>query len=251
LDYLKRQENNEVAKDMKVVNNHNRELYSRFTPSLVRSRDFLNQQIWCKTSTDTFLVVGTPIESEDHPRLPDVVRGRFPLVMKLRGDGEKTVVEYVIQIDFGGFVPARLTNLFMKSSLAYVTRLQQSLQAPRELNEWDEEDGLAMAETMVAKTTEEGGANVEARVKGVMEKFEGLRELGEKHEWFEDLLTKVVGNKLRPAGESKAKLCNMTVKHAKIIGGALASCIATNLTAPAAVDEWILRYPALKELERE
>ncbi|GMI24556.1 hypothetical protein TeGR_g3140 [Tetraparma gracilis] len=57
--------------------------------------------------------------------------------------------------------------------------------------------------------------------------------------------------KLEPAGDSKAKLCNMSAKQANIIGGALASCIAANLTAPAAVDEWILRYPAMGELERE
>jgi hypothetical protein len=84
-----------------------------------------------------------------------------------------------------------------------------------------------------------------------MEKQKGLKELGEKWEWFEVLLTKVVANKLRPAGDSKAKLCNMSEKQAKVIGGALASCIAANLTASAAVDEWILRYPAMRELERE
>jgi hypothetical protein len=65
------------------------------------------------------------------------------------------------------------------------------------------------------------------------------------------LLAKVVANKLRPAGDSKTKLCNMSVKQANIIGGALASCIAANLTAPAAVDEWMLRYPAMGELDRE
>ncbi|GMI56889.1 hypothetical protein TeGR_g4895, partial [Tetraparma gracilis] len=82
-------------------------------------------------------------------------------------------------------------------------------------------------------------------------KLEGLKEVGEKHEWFKVLLAKVVANKLRPAGDSKAKLCNMSAKEANVIGGALALCIAANLTAPAAVDEWMLRYPAMGELERE
>ena len=88
-------------------------------------------------------------------------------------------------------------------------------------------------------------------MRAIMEKHKGLRELGEKHDWFKVLLTKIVENKLRPAGDSKAKLCNMSAKQARVIGGALASCIAANLTAPAAVDEWILRYPAMGELERE
>ena len=190
------------------------------------------------------------------PLLPDVVRGKFSLAMKLRGEGEWTTVEYVIQVDFGGRVPAFVTNLYMKSSLAYVTAVQVHFQALRRLVEFDEEDGKAVGEVLVTKTDAEqhhgkGETRVEARVRAMTETHEGLRELRQKHEWFEVLLTKIVENKLRPAGDSKAKLCNMSEKQAKVIGGALASCIAANLTAPAAVDEWILRYPAMGELERE
>ena len=43
----------------------------------------------------------------------------------------------------------------------------------------------------------------------------------------------------------------MSNKHAYTIGAALASCIAANLTAQAAVDEWIIRFPALRELDLE
>jgi hypothetical protein len=239
-----------------VVNNHNRELYVRYKSSLIRGRDFLNRQVWRKTSADTFVVVAAPAESEDHALLPDVVRGKFSLAMKLRGEGEWTTVEYVIQIDFGGRVPAFVTNLYMRDALSNVTRIQENSLAKRGLADWDEKVGEATAEIVVAKTKEEkhhrkGETRVEARVRELMKKQKGLKELGEKHGWFEALLAKVVANKLRPAGDSKAKLCNMSEKEANVIGGALASCIAANLTAPAAVDEWILRYPAMRELERE
>ena len=65
------------------------------------------------------------------------------------------------------------------------------------------------------------------------------------------MLARVAANKLWPASDSKGKLCNVTVKEANLFGGALASAILANLTAQAAVDEWILRYPAMGELERE
>jgi hypothetical protein len=144
----------------------------------------------------------------------------------------------------------------MKSRLAQVTEIQVFFLGIRGLDGWDEKDGEATGEVLVTMTDAEkhhgkSETKVEARVRELMEKQTGLKELGEKYEWFELLLAKVVANKLRPAGDSKAKLCNMSVKEAKVIGGALASCIAANLTAPAAVDEWIGRYPALKELERE
>jgi hypothetical protein len=117
----------------------------------------------------------------------------------------------------------------------------------RGLEEWDAKDGEVVGGVLVMK----GETKVEARLRELMVKQKGLKELGRKYEWFEVLLLKIVENKLRPAGDSKAKLCNMSAKQANIIGGALASCIAANLTALAAVDEWILRYPALGVLVRE
>jgi hypothetical protein len=259
----------------------------------------LNRQIWRKLSDGSFVIVAAPIESEDHPLLPDVVRGRFPLAMRLRDTADGTAIESVIQIDFGGRVPAFVTNLYvkarrseaptppsadrsqchpprrrilplsfltppppcaltryMKSRLSQVTDIQVFHLGLRGLEEWDAMDGEAIGEVLVTKSDAEkhhrkGETEVEARVRVMMEKHKGLKELEEKHAWFELLLTKIVENKLRPAGDSKAKLCNMSAKQANVIGGALASCIAANLTAHAAVDEWILRYPALGDLERE
>jgi hypothetical protein len=180
--------------------------------------------------------------------------------MKIIRVGEQeTRLEYVIQPDWGGRVGKNLAWLSVRSvasNLARITQIQVHFLGLRGLDTWDEKDGEATAEVLMAKTKEEklhghGESSVEARMKELMGKQKGLEELGEKHEWFEALLTKIVENELRPAGDSKAKLCNMSKKEANIIGGALASCIAANLTAPAAVDEWILRYPAMGELERE
>jgi hypothetical protein len=176
--------------------------------------------------------------------------------MKLRQNGEMTTVQYAIQIDFGGRVPSAVTNAFIGSSLGEATKMKDFFQSLRTLEEWDAKDGEAMAEILVVKTEGEkhhgkGETKVEARMREMMRNHAGLRELGKKREWFEVLLAKTVENKLRPAGDSKAKLCNMSEKQARVIGGALASCIAANLTAPAAVDEWILRYPAMGELDRE
>jgi hypothetical protein len=114
LDYYRRSKNRskEIARSMKVVNDHNRELYARYKAGFSLSgRDFLNQQIWRKLPDGSFVIVTAPIESEDHPLLPDVVRGRFPLAMRLRVNADGTTIDNVIQIDFGGRVPAFVTNL--------------------------------------------------------------------------------------------------------------------------------------------
>jgi hypothetical protein len=191
------------------------------------------------------------------PLASDVVRARYPSLLKMTSTSDgSTKLEYATQPDAGGALPLWLVRSWMGSSLAWVTEIQQFYQAQRELRDWDQKDGEATGEMLVVKTDAEkhhgkGETMVEARVRAMMETHKGLRELGENHAWFEVLLKRVVANKLRPAGDSEVKLCNMSAKQANVIGGALASCIAANLTAPAAVDEWMLRYPAMGELDRE
>ena len=58
----------------------------------------------------------------------------------------------------------------------------------------------------------------------------------------------MVQNTLRPAGAVKSSL---SLKEGETIGRGLAMALAANLTAEAAIDEWVLKYKALTELDRE
>jgi hypothetical protein len=240
-----------------VLSGHNKLIYiHKKTPDSIDDRDFLARAIW-RATTNGYVNVTSAEESARRPHLKDVVRGKYPSALKIAAlSNGQTKLEYVIHPDFGGIVPAWAMKFYMSSNLADLTQIQEHFQALRRLEDFDAKDGEAVGEVLVTKSDAEkhhgkGETRVEARVRKIMETHKGLRELGLKHDWLHVLLAKVVANKLRPAGDSKAKLCNMSAKQANVIGGALASCIAANLTAPAAVDEWILRYPAMGELERE
>jgi hypothetical protein len=64
------------------------------------------------------------------------------------------------------------------------------------------------------------------------------------------MMARVLENKLRPIGKVKSRLCNLSRKEGEKIGAGLAMSLSGNLTSAAAVDEWILKYPALQELDR-
>jgi hypothetical protein len=237
---------------------HNKLVFNKKEPvGRFDSRSFLSRCVWKALDGGGFVLVTSPEETQRRPPEEGVVRATYPSTLKIEPLGnDSSMLEYVIHPDAGGAIPPWAMNLVIGKSLARVIQPQVYFQAGRGLAEWMEEDGRCTGEFCLMKTKEEtlhgkGETAVEARVGGLMTKHKGLKELGETHEWFEVLLTKIVENKLRPAGDSKAKLCKMSVKEASVIGGALASCIAANLTAPAGVDEWILRYPAMGELERE
>jgi hypothetical protein len=77
-----------------------------------------------------------------------------------------------------------------------------------------------------------------------------LGEIGKKHAFFQSMMSRVVENKLRSTGGVSTKLINAGRMEGRKIGAGLAASLASNLTAAAAVDEWIGKYPALCELDR-
>ena len=114
---------NAATDDLKrsiVENNpHNEELYvCKKSPSPFRNRDFRNRRVWMQMDDCSFLISTMPIVEDDHLANADkVVRGRFPLVMKITPTSDNECsVEYVIQIDFEGTVPAMITNMCVRLS---------------------------------------------------------------------------------------------------------------------------------------
>jgi hypothetical protein len=165
-------------------------------------------------------------------------------------------IEYVIHPNWGGTVPSWITELYIESNLRRVTETQEYFQALRGLEQWNADDGKEVGEVMVAQTKaekhrEKGEAKFDARMRPLFKKYNGLKEVGAKYEFFEAMMTRVVQNKLRPAGDVDKPLCSVSVKQGRTIGAGFAASLASNLTAAAAVDEWIGKYPALKELDRE
>jgi hypothetical protein len=112
LDFYKSssRRSDEIQREMRVINDHNRELYvRRKAPSPFRDRSFYNRQIWQKTGDNSFVVVATPMTSEVHPESADAVRGRFPLAMKVRLTRASAQPERATQLNpqggFGGPSP--------------------------------------------------------------------------------------------------------------------------------------------------
>ena len=105
--------------------------------------------------------------------------------------------------------------------------------------------------TKAEKHREKGETKVGARMRDLFEKHRALREIGAKYEFFETMMVRVLQNKLRPVRDVSAKLSTVSLKQGNAIGAGLALSLASSLTAEAAVDEWIGKYPALKELDRE
>ena len=87
------------------------------------------------------------------------------------------------------------------------------------------------------------------RVHHVIASHQALKQYAQENPWFNELMTGVVANKLGLGGTVKSRLLTLTEKEARKIGNSLASILIGSTTSDNAVDEWTLKFPALKELE--
>ena len=69
--------------------------------------------------------------------------------------------------------------------------------------------------------------------------------------WLSILLANAFRNVPRPAKAVSTELRNFTETDARVSSQALPLMILTNGTPEVAVDEWILKYPALTQLSRQ
>ena len=81
--------------------------------------------------------------------------------------------------------------------------------------------------------------------------FESMKEMMEKHPVFAPMMTRVMLNRLWPANKVKTSLALLSVDEGRRIGSSLAAALAAGLTSGAGVDEWIVTFPALGELDEE
>jgi len=258
-DVMKRcgQYTDDLEKSAELFNEHNLLVNTKKrTPQIIADRDFLGRVVW-KKEGDGFVLVTSPEESETKPITDGVVRGKFPSAMRIKRKNDKeTTLEYVIHPDAGGSLPNWLMSRYLGSNLSYVTEIQEYFLALRGLDEFDADDGRAVGEVMCIETEaeklpEKSENKQSARMRELFKKHLSLGEIGKRYEFFEGMMARVVRSTLKPAGDVNSKLCSVSLKEGETIGRGLAMALASNLTAEAAVDEWVLKYKrSLGELDR-
>jgi len=86
------------------------------------------------------------------------------------------------------------------------------------------------------------------RANEVIANHRALRSFAKHYLWFNTLMAYVLEHKLRQPERVNTGLEQLHEEEAKRIGSALAITTITSISPTAAVDEWILKYPALQKL---
>jgi hypothetical protein len=89
-----------------------------------------------------------------------------------------------------------------------------------------------------------------AELHGIASKYEGMEQLSAQNHQFLPMLSWVLMNRLRLiVATVNAPLADITAEQCAQIGQAFAASLALSTSPALAVDEWILKYPALVEFD--
>ena len=171
---------------------------------------------------------------------------RSTVILKRVGPME-TKVDFITELEFGMPMGRAIVRKELEQHLygyKACSSYYLNLLSGDRLGEINEKDGVTLAELLY-----EGGR---ANVKETISNCVILSSLQVEFPWFEVMMEEVLRNKLRPASNSIATNADcLSTREARRIGGSLAISLATNVTAAGGVDEWILQYRALQELDEK
>ena len=135
--------------------------------------------------------------------------------------------------------------------------MQQYFQKLMGIGELTVLDGVALAKTCMvrvenekARAKEQEVSPVQVRINELFTKYRALKELGLLTPEVSSILTACIRNKFRKAPDVDTALLRLSSSDGKNIGRGLALALISNTSPETDVDEWIHRYPALQELDR-
>jgi hypothetical protein len=223
-------------------------------------REGVNSFVWKQVDDDTIIYSAKTTTHPNRPNRDDRVRVEMPIIAKITQFSQgRCKLTHCHSLSAGQFVPKKILDHYIKRNLQITEQVQQYFQQLRPLELLNKIDGVAMAEAFgmeyskreKTESKESKRSRAFIRVRAVIASHKALKQYGEENIWFNNLMTGVVANKLGLGGSVKSKLLVLSEKEARTIGNSLAALLISNTQSDLAVDEWILTFPATKELDKK
>ncbi|GMI01553.1 hypothetical protein TrLO_g10206 [Triparma laevis f. longispina] len=172
---------------------------------------------------------------------------RFKRVFGGSGVGEWTKLEYAVNLEFGaGGVDVKRRKALVERRLEVMAVVSIYFQRLVRLEDYGVNDGLGLAHDLLWRAT--SSKKRVKRMKEVVEKSRGLRELILMYPWFEAMLTPALEGHLHMNHVVRAKLDCLSVREAAQIGKNLIPSLKSKKLAEAGVDQWKVQNRAVNEL---
>jgi hypothetical protein len=254
---LMEEETRNIHRVVQHENSHSYVFHFGFKlPSPVRDRDGVLRCISQKQENGDCINSFESIEHHQVPHQDGVARAYGRRLFRF-SPISPTVTRFTATsvFDLGGSIPRVISN-----SLTTPAAARAPLDALRYFNQvkraesFETADAKELGQLLVLDTDNVRGKwdpdPLEAKLRTFVNRSAVLRGARSTCPWIEVMLKEVLRNRLRVPKGSRKALEEFAEEDARKAGRGLANALIANATAEAAVDEWLMTYPALRELEQ-
>lgn len=153
-----------------------------------------------------------------------------------------------VEMFAAGCRDSKLSENFWLEKSRSIDAMRRWFLKHKDISDWGDDDGRSVAEDFMLVWR---GGDARKGVERLLLEVKGIRQACKRDVWLRPLLETVIENKLRVGSDCFLGALEIGAEEGRTIGVSLASALATTLTAEAAVDEWVCRFPALGEYEKE
>ncbi|GMI30812.1 hypothetical protein TeGR_g7222 [Tetraparma gracilis] len=229
-------------------------------PSPFDEREIIGKSLWKKLDDNTYFVAQSSCEHDDFPPQKDRVRMHFMRCFKLTRLGPRlTGLKMIGTSDLGGVIPSWvnevITTPYIAGSQVFLARFFASV---RPADSFDEGDGTALGQVMFLHLHQhrQNKDLLTQKILDMIRSTNVLRSAQAKYRFVDEFVYHIMRNQMKLGASQtsfvvKTHLVELTANEAGRIARSFPVTMMTNVTAAAAVDQFIMIYQALRELDGE
>jgi len=182
----------------------------------------------------------------------------MPTAILIKDSKNGCSVTYVNQLDLGGQAPHWVMNIAIKKNLDLTFKMQQHfLQRLGRGGEGGDggrtkigaEDAKTLGYHFIAVITQKKKSNEADVVADFVQRYYVMKGLKEEYDWIEVMFVEIAKMRFKKMGNAvNDPLVRLSHKGARVIGRNFAHALRQRKTAAAGVDQWRVKYPAVREL---
>jgi hypothetical protein len=232
-------------------------VYQYKSPFPFVDREFIVRCAWEKLGDGSFYFSGISWHHPDYPESPAFVRVRVARSAKLVAvSPTQTEVTVTSEVNLGGNIPRAINDAITIPKLAgTATKMMDYFACVRAPDAYNAGDSRELGKLTFLKLYKLKGRPGELRVAvtKMIARNVAMTTFQAKYNFLHEILCTIMKNKVFDLGSSKvaSTALALTGSDATSIANTFSLLLLSNVTSDAAVDEWILTFPALQELDGE
>jgi hypothetical protein len=226
-------------------------------PYPLSNREYVGFCVWEKFSARSIYFSVVSMTHSEYPESPDFVRMTVARSVKLVAvTPTLTKVTVTSKASLGGRVPRAISDaIILPKAVNTALNMMTYFACVRSPDAYNADDATELGKLTFLKLHPLRKRQEELRITAtkVVARNDAFRAFQAKYDFLHEILCTIMRNKVFDLGSSKvtSRAVALTRSEATTIANTFSLLLLSNVTSDAAVDEWILTFLALKDLDEE